>query len=150
MKRFTILIFCVLVTPIFLFSQYTFKGKVVDEIGETLIGASILIKGMTSGTITGIDGLFTISSKDSTITLLVNYTGYSGQELTVSHQYPILITMYEGVMLNEVVVTGLVISKEKKAMGIVLQQLVAKMQKEKEKSSIRKMKLKSEVILHQL
>ena len=81
-------------------------GIVTDLNGEALIGASILIKGTNIGTITDIDGSFSIHNPGSR-KLVVSYTGYETQEINVTGMGYATIYLTEGQMLDEVVVTGL-------------------------------------------
>ncbi len=87
-----------------LLAQITIKGTVYDDTKEPLIGASVLIKGTTIGTVTNIDGNFKLESPDSTPVLVVNYTGYNSEEVKVTKNTPIKIQLSGGVMLSEVVV----------------------------------------------
>lgn len=87
-----------------LLAQITIKGTVYDDAMETLIGASVLIKGTTIGTVTGLDGNFKLESPDSTPVLVVNYTGYNSEEVKVVKNVPVKIQLSGGVMLSEVVV----------------------------------------------
>ena len=114
MKKFSFLLFSLYFFSNALFAQYTFEGKVIDEIGEELIGASVSIKGTTTGTVTDIYGRFWLTTSDTLINLLVEYTGYASQELEkVSYRQPIKVVMVAGLQLEEVVVTGLGISQKK-------------------------------------
>ena len=61
----------------------TVKGLVVDANGEPIIGASVLLKGTTNGTITDIDGNFTLQGVKAG-TLVISYIGYKTQEVVVS------------------------------------------------------------------
>lgn len=66
--------------PVELFAQQgTITGKVVDERGESVIGATVMVKGSTDGTITDLDGNFKINGKVGT-TITVNYVGYAPLE----------------------------------------------------------------------
>ena len=89
-----------------LLAQVIIKGTVYDDAMETLIGASVLIKGTTIGTITDIDGNFELESPDSTPVLLVNYTGYTNKEVKVDKNKPLTIQLGGAVMLSEVVVSA--------------------------------------------
>mgnify|MGYP000309149310 CR=1 FL=1 len=62
-----------------LIAQYTIEGTVTDSSGP-LIGATILLKNTTSGTVSNIDGRFTIKA-DSTDILIVSYIGYQSKEI---------------------------------------------------------------------
>lgn len=59
------------------FAQATYKGKIVDATtNEPLVGATVTIKGTTSGTVTDLDGLFTLKVQSPKVTLVFNYVGY--------------------------------------------------------------------------
>ncbi len=100
------------------YSQKTASGTILDNEGLPVIGANVLVKGTAVGTITDIDGSFSLTDipEDAT-TLVVSYTGYAAQELDLSSTSVFDIVLQEGEVLNEVVVTGLGIKKEKKALG---------------------------------
>ena len=98
-------------------AQRSISGTVTDDVGEALIGASVLVKGSTVGTVTDIDGTYILEIPTGEQTLLVSYTGYATKEITTSASNVIDITLSEGLELTEVVVTGLGIKKEKKALG---------------------------------
>ena len=117
MKQLIPILLCFFLIPTFAFGQYTFEGKVIDEAGEALIFASIQVKKTQIGTVTDIDGTFKLNHSDSVLMLVVNYTGYTSQEVEVVYHEPILVQLATGIQLEEVVVTGLGISKEKKALG---------------------------------
>lgn len=63
----------------------TVKGQVVDANGEPIIGASVLVKGTTNGTITDFDGNFTLNNASKGI-LVVSYIGYKTQEVPVNEK----------------------------------------------------------------
>ena len=82
------------------------SGVVLDEeTNEALIGASILVKSTSTGTVTDIDGKFSVNAKEGDV-LVVSYTGYADQDVTVGAEKMITINMSQGVALDEVVVTG--------------------------------------------
>ena len=62
-------------------SVSSIMGKVLDSTGESVIGASVLVKGTTSGTITDIDGNFKLDNVPANATLVVSYIGYQTQEI---------------------------------------------------------------------
>ena len=85
-------------------AQTTISGHVKDDTGEDVIGATILEKGTSNGTVTDLDGNFKLECKDGA-TLVVTYIGYDPQE--VKARNGIEITLSEDVaQLNEVVVVG--------------------------------------------
>lgn len=82
------------------------KGIVKDANGETVIGASVHVKGTTNGTITGIDGDFTLSNVKKGDIIVISFIGYITQEVAYSDT-PINVTMKEDSQnLEEVVVVG--------------------------------------------
>ncbi|WP_254561143.1 SusC/RagA family TonB-linked outer membrane protein [Dyadobacter diqingensis] len=95
----------------------TVSGKVLDENGAGLPGASITVKGTTGGTNTDANGDFRIAVK-SGATLVFSSIGYAKQEIAVGNQSEITVKMVVDVAnLNEVVVTALGISKEARKIG---------------------------------
>ena len=97
-------------------AQRTVTGKVIDEDGETLIGVNVLEVGTSNGTITDIDGMYSLEVKEGA-RLQFSLIGYSSQTVEVGAQSTIDITLAEGVQLDEVVVTALGIERDKKALG---------------------------------
>ena len=82
------------------------KGHVKDATGESVIGANILIKGTSIGTISDVDGNFTLKAATGNV-LTVTCIGYKGQEITVTNKPLIVVTMQEdSELLDEVVVIG--------------------------------------------
>lgn len=95
------------------------NGQVLDNTGEPIIGANIIVKGQTTGTITDIDGNFSINAKNGD-TLLITYIGYTTKEITVKGNAPLKIKMSEDAqMLNEVVVVGYGTQKKANLTGSV-------------------------------
>lgn len=82
------------------------KGVVKDNQGETVIGASVVVKGSTNGTITGLDGDFTLNNVKRGDVIQISYIGYVSQEV-VWQGTPLNITLKEDSQtLEEVVVVG--------------------------------------------
>ncbi len=99
------------------------SGTVKDANGEPLIGVNIVIRGTTVGAITDLDGNFSLKAKKGDV-LVVSYTGYATQEITVQGNKSIHIVLKEDLTeLNEVVVTALGIKKETKALTYNVQEL---------------------------
>ena len=97
---------------IFLFTgvamaQRTIQGSVKSSGQEPLIGANVVVKGTTTGTTTDLDGSFKLSLQNSSGVLVISYTGYETQEITLtsSNQYNILLSE-SALGLEEVVVVG--------------------------------------------
>lgn len=97
--------------------QRTVNGTITDTNGDPLIGASIMIKGTTTGTVTDIDGSYSINVPNDNSVLVVSYTGFETQELTLGASNVMDVSMRTGVVLDEVVVTAQGIQKEKRALG---------------------------------
>jgi uncharacterized protein (TIGR02231 family) len=85
------------------------SGRVFDESGEPLIGATILLKGTSIGTITDVDGNYTLNLPPTPASLVVSFTGYSTEEFAVNSPTQNVV-MKGGMELNEVVVVGYGIS----------------------------------------
>jgi TonB family protein len=82
-------------------------GQIVTaNTGEPLIGATILEKGTANGTISDVDGNFSLPLTDEKATLIISYTGFTSTELFVTRGDTILSSLYTGQLLDEVVVTG--------------------------------------------
>lgn len=71
--------------------QINVTGNVKDALGEYVIGASVLVKGTTVGTITDIDGNFMINGVDKGAVLEISYIGYVTQSVTVNDETPIML-----------------------------------------------------------
>ena len=96
----------------------TISGTITDDSGEALIGASVLIKGTTIGTVTDIDGSYILNVPNSDYELIISYTGYATQEVqATASSSNIHVTLSEGLHLEEVVVTGLGIPTKKKSLA---------------------------------
>jgi len=103
----------------FLLAQEQITGTVIDEEnGEPLIGASILVQGKATGTITDIDGSYTIEARPGDV-LEVSYTGYSTKLLTVGVDDLSTIELGSGVALEEIVVTGYSVESRRQTTGAV-------------------------------
>jgi len=81
-------------------------GIIRDETGEPMIGANILVKGTTIGTITDIDGSYELTVPQGAKSIVVTFTGYTSQELPIQNGR-MDVMLESGQVLNEVVVTGL-------------------------------------------
>lgn len=108
----------------FSFSLYAQKlnvtGNVKDATGETIIGASVLVKGTTNGTITDFDGNFSLSDVDQGSVIEVSYIGYTTQSITVKDASPLKVILKEDAeTLEEVVVVGYGVQKKANLTGAV-------------------------------
>lgn len=106
--------------PMCMFAQQiTVQGIVKDQTGETVIGASVMEKGTTNGSITGIDGDFSLNMSPNG-TLVVSFVGYKTQEVQVKGQKQLQVVLSEDAeMLDEVVVIGYGTMKKSDLTGAV-------------------------------
>ena len=90
-------------------AQYTIRGIVSDDNGEPLIGVNVLVDGTSSGTVTELDGSYSIDVSSDPATLIFSYLGYASQSIVVSSDDSIVDVILEesASTLDEVVITGL-------------------------------------------
>lgn len=104
-------------------AQYTFKGKITDKNGEALIGASVMIKGTTTGAVASVDGSYTlVATVSGTQTLVFRSVGYQVLEKTVTlgaqTTIETSVQLTEDAMsLDEVVVTGSTVTASRRTLG---------------------------------
>ncbi len=99
-------------------AQGKVSGTVVDQTGEPVIGASVVVKGTTGGTVTDIDGNFTIQNVPAKGSLVISYVGYTTQTVPVSGKSKITVTLQEDrQLLDEVVVVGYGVQKKSDVTG---------------------------------
>lgn len=98
-------------------------GKVVDAMGDPIIGASVLVKGTSTGTVTDLQGHFNVDAQVGSV-LEISYIGYTSQSVKVTNANVYNITLEdESQALDEVVVTAMGIKKERKALGYAMSDL---------------------------
>ena len=104
------------------FAQRTLSGTINNSKGDPLVGASVIEKGTTNGTITDADGKYSLQVSKSATTLTISYIGHTTQELAIGSSNFIEITMAEdATILEEFVTTALNISRSKKSLGYTVQ-----------------------------
>ncbi|MEN8155605.1 MAG: TonB-dependent receptor [Bacteroidota bacterium] len=95
-------------------------GKVTESSGETLPGATVMEKGTSNGTVTDIDGNYTITVSDQNAVLIISYVGYLSQEIAVGQQTSISVVLELDIAsMEEVVVIGYGTVKKKDLTGAV-------------------------------
>jgi TonB-linked SusC/RagA family outer membrane protein len=98
----------------------TLKGTVTDSKGEAIIGATVLEKGTTNGTITNFDGEFTLVLKNANSAIEISYIGYLKQELKPAGKTQLKVVLQEDTKnLDEVVVVGYGVQKRTSITGSV-------------------------------
>ncbi len=96
----------------------TVVGVVTDDIGETMPGVNVMVKGSTTGVITDINGKYTIAVPHGNVTLVFSFMGYVTQEIEVGNRFTIDVMMPEDTkQISEVVITALGIKREKRSLG---------------------------------
>lgn len=103
-----------------LMAQQNVTGTVTDSDGEALIGVNVLVQGTSTGTVTDLDGRYSLSVPSGS-SLVFTYTGFAEKTVEVGSQSVVDVVLEEGVALNEVVVTALGISREKKSLTYAAQ-----------------------------
>ena len=122
MKKLILLWTCFLISMGLAIAQDKLvSGTVIDENGEPVTGASVVAKGLaTIGTVTDLNGKFSLTVPGSAKTLIVSYIGYINAEVAASENVRVTLTP-DTKALSEVVVTAFGITKEKKALGYATQ-----------------------------
>ncbi|MFD1166343.1 SusC/RagA family TonB-linked outer membrane protein [Sphingobacterium daejeonense] len=105
-------------------AQNILRGKVLDELNQAVSGATILEKSTQKQTLTNQDGEFSLDSPNPTAQITVRFLGYQDQTVSVnSTESKTIILVPSNDVLEEVVVTALGISREKKALGYAVQEV---------------------------
>jgi len=116
-RRFLFLLMLA-VTSTMAWAQGNVSGKVVDATGEPVIGASVVVKGTTTGAVTDIDGNFSIPNVPRNANLEISYIGFKTQSVSVSGKNAINVTLQEDrQMLDDVVVVGYGVQKKSDVTG---------------------------------
>jgi TonB-linked SusC/RagA family outer membrane protein len=126
MKHFPLKLF-ITIACIFLcsgsiiYGQRQISGKITDaESGEGLIGASVIVKGTTTGAITDVNGGYSVRLPNGATTLKVSYTGYADQEVAIGASNVLDVQLKPGAALEEVIVIGYGTVKKEDATGALL------------------------------
>lgn len=116
---------CLLFVLNFTFAQQIrVTGKVNDLNQEPLPGATVVVKGTNRGTVTDVEGMYTIQAAAGEI-LVFSFVGFETVEKTVGNSNTIDVNLSEGLALNEVVVTALGIKRDEKALGYATQKIAS-------------------------
>lgn len=125
MKRFTSILVCLMLFGFqaMMAQDIQVSGTVTDASGAPLPGVSIVVKGTTTGTASNVDGNFELPVPAGA-TLIFSSVGMKAQEIAVSNQTVIDVSLEADILgLEEVVVTALGITREKKALGYSVQEV---------------------------
>ncbi len=125
MKKISLVLSLVLFALGFAVAQRTVTGTVADQKGEPMVGASILVKGTTTGVVSDIDGKYSLNVPAGATTLVFSFAGYLTQESTLGASNVIDISLEEAT-LQELIVTGTGAGTDKRKVAIDVQTLSAK------------------------
>jgi TonB-linked SusC/RagA family outer membrane protein len=119
-----ILVRCVLLlftsVNVFAQQQITVTGNVKDEKGEPVIGANVIVKGTDTGSVTNVEGDFSLVNVQNGATLEISFIGYLHQNVKVNGTQPVNIILKEdSKMLGEVIVVGYGVQKKSDVTGAV-------------------------------
>jgi len=123
MRKLTFLLTCLFLVGVGLVNAQSksVSGKVFSaDDGQPIIGATVLVKGTTVGTITDADGSFKISLPGNAKNLIVSYIGQKTAEVEAKNNMVVKL-LSEDKLIDEVIVTALGISREKKSLGYAVQ-----------------------------
>ena len=135
LTRRLLLSFVFLLASTLSFAQTEASGTIVDNTGEPIIGATVMEKGTSNGTVTDIDGNFRLKTASGS-TLVISYIGFATQELPA--QAGMQITMTDDTNeLNEVVVTGYQVQRKADLTGAVSVVNVDELQKQNENNPMK-------------
>ncbi len=87
-------------------AQHTISGKVTDAQNEPLIGVNIQEKGTSNGTVTDLDGNYTLNIRSGNEVLIFSYTGFRSTEIVLNGESNLNVELIEGINLGEVQVVG--------------------------------------------
>lgn len=126
MRKLTLAVLCLVMSIGLAMAQATrVTGHVASaEDGEPVIGASVIVKGTTVGTVTDYDGNFSLEVPEGGKQLVISYIGMASQEVPVQPTVNVRLKA-DTQKLGEVVITAMGISKEKKALGYAVQDVKA-------------------------
>lgn len=100
-------------------SSKTVSGVVVDPNGESLIGVSVVVKGSSAGTVTDLNGNFTVQTSQSNPILIISYVGYATKEIVATTGKMQIVLVETNKELEEVVVVGYGTQRKKDLTGSV-------------------------------
>lgn len=106
------------------FSQQEIDGQVSGEAGEPLPGVNVIVKGTSTGTVTDIDGRFSLNASNEAKTLVFSFIGYLTKEVDIGNSSTVDVELLtDSQQLSEVVVTALGIKREERSLGYSVQEL---------------------------
>lgn len=122
--KLLLVVLCMTLVQTAFAQEKAITGTVTDNSGIPLLGVNIIVKGTSNGTQTDFDGNYSITASVGE-TLSYSYIGYTSKEVAVGANSVMNVSLEEGEALNEVVITALGISREKKSLGYSTQQVTS-------------------------
>ncbi len=125
MRKLTFFLVCLFLIGVSLVNAQprSITGKVISaDDGEPIIGASVIVKGVQTGTVTNVNGHFTLSLPANANTLLISYVGMKTREVEAKNNITVILETNTQV-IDELVVTALGITRDKKALGYSVQDI---------------------------
>lgn len=117
-KRFALILLIVSLST-WVMAQDVVKGKITDQNGETLIGATVVVKGTTNGTVTDIDGNYTLNINEGDV-LVFSFIGFKSQEIEYTQNMNLNIKLEEDTQeIDDVVVIGYGTQIRREVTGVV-------------------------------
>jgi len=125
MKKLSTIVLILFLASAAVFAQKTVNGTIKDASGVPLIGANVIVKGTSTGTITDIDGNYSLTVPEGYDMLEVSYAGFTTQEVSVSDVSTADIVLATGALLDEIVVTGTGAGISKKRLSTTVDEIDA-------------------------
>ena len=123
MKKLVALLMMMFIAVAVVQGQRLVSGMVVDDYGEGLVGANVLVKGSSLGTVTDANGRFNLEVPTGSGVLRVSYAGFITEEIDIENQTNIDVQLTSGILLTEAIITALGIEREEKSLGYAVQEL---------------------------
>ena len=115
---------CTLLMAPAAFAQQSISGTVTGEAGEPLPGVNVIVKGTSSGTVTDIEGNYSLSAAQDANTLVFSFIGFITQEVEIGNRTTVNVELLtDAQQLSEVVVTALGIQREERSLGYSVQEI---------------------------
>lgn len=137
MRKLLLLSFMLMLAGLTAYAQRTVSGKVTDDKGSPIPGASVVIKNTRTGTVTKDDGTFSLTVPENARTLVISAIGMAAQEATIGTQ-PLTVTLRTAgdQAMQEVVVTAMGIRRSEKALGYAVSKVDASTMLQKSEPNI--------------
>ena len=123
MKQFLLGLAMLLFSASIALGQRAISGKVTDDSGEALIGATVVVKGTSAGTVTDTEGMYKINAPEGSSKLVFIYSGYKTLEVELGVSNTVDVVLSDGLILEETVVTAFGVKKDKSNLGYAVTEI---------------------------